>query len=153
MPDRNPVEVPPYNLVKRFRAHPVAALALWSVIAGAAMAADSVLPGPTVSVTLQAMPDIFRLWVALSMVLGGVLASAGLLGHWERADRSWKVEKAGWRIVFGAWMIMAAAAIYYNPVAIIAWGDFLTNAVIAIVRQNAVCRIEKQTLQRMELSE
>lgn len=151
MPDRNPVETGPYHLQQRFRAHPgMGVLAIWSFLAGVAMLIDSRLPGPTVSVTLSAMPDGFRLWVSTTMVLGSIAATAGLLGNWNRLDRSWRIERAGWWLVLGAWGTMGAVAVFYTPLGIVAWGDFFAFSIMAYLRQRAVAFIDRQTRQQLE---
>lgn len=151
MPDRVYLQIPPYRLWHRFLAHPGSGvLAVWSFLAGLVMLVDSQVVGLQLSTTLAVLPDVYKLWISVSLIIGGAMASAGLLLNWTRLDRSWRWERSGWWILLGAWLTLSATAAIHTPLGVIAWGDFLAFAVMAFVRQAAIARIEKRTRASME---
>lgn len=151
MPDCGYIATPPYRLRDRIYAHTGTVItAIWSFLAGISLAMDALIPGLDVSTVLRAMPDAAKLWLSLTLTIGGALASVGMLCTWKRLDYSWRVEQGGWWLILGGWATLAVVVCLYSPASFLAWGTFLTFAVVAFIRQVVVRRSERSTMQAID---
>lgn len=146
MPDRLYISRIPPKLGDRILAHPGSvAIGVWSIVAGVVLVFDSATPEFTASRSLDRLPDWPRLWIAGTLLVGGVLVCVSLLRTWTRIDLSWRLEQGGWWILNGSWLAVATVFFWSSPTSILSWGSVLLLVMAGALRCQAVRITERKT--------
>ena len=147
MPDRTyqSRHEPPW-LIDRWMAHPgMATIAVWSIIAGAALLTSALVPAIIVSQAVDQFPRWLSLALSATVGSGGILATVGLLRPLRRLDTSWIIERAGWWLAGAGWASYGVAVLAEYPSSILAWGTSLSITLAAGSRLVALHSIERET--------
>ena len=108
------------------------------------------LPGYEPSNTLERLPAILSLAMAVMLGAGGVLATLGLFWRGHVVSTGWTLEQIGWWFVAGGWGGFAYMAFVKSPFTTISWYIPAVLSLLALTRAVVVFLIERDTRPRAE---
>ena len=132
----------PPTWVDRVLVHPMeTTVIIASVSFGAAVSLSMLVPGFVPSASMDKMPLLVVILVALSLVAGGVLSLVGL--HWSgQLAKGWAIERFGWLLSFGGFSAFGATVLLFYPTSFFSWGIPLVLGLGCLLRIWSVSRIE-----------
>lgn len=108
------------------------------------------LPGYEPSRTLDRLPAILSLGMALMLGAGGIIATLGLYWKGRVVSIGWTLEQIGWLFISGGWGGFAYMAWDRSPTTTLSWYIPAVISLIALARVVVVARIERDTRPRAE---
>lgn len=137
-----PTNEPP-RWIERILSHPEVALAVLSVLQGAQIMVDPLVPGYRPSPALGEVPLALATYLALVLAIGGVLAAVGVLNGWDNRSRAWRVERSGWTLLAVGWASYGAVVINAYPGSSVAWAMAVGLVIVSLVRLLALHLMER----------
>lgn len=147
----------PPTWVDRLLVHPmettvIAASVFFGSIVALSMFVSEFVP----SASMDKMPFIVVMLVAIFLIAGGVLSLVGL--HWAGVEvtKGWAIERFGWLLSFGGFGAFAASVSWHYPNSFFSWGIPFILCLGCLLRIWSIARIERAmrlTLAAKELAE
>lgn len=137
-----PTNEPP-GWAERILSHPEVVLAMLSVVQGAQIMVDPLVPGYHPSPALGEVPLALAIYLALVLAIGGVLTTVGVLNGWDNRSRAWRVERSGWVLLGVGWGSYSAMVINAYPGSSVAWVTSVGLAIVGLVRLLALYLMER----------
>lgn len=133
----------PPTWVDRVLVHPMeTTVIVASLFFGSVVALSMLVEGFIPSASMDKMPLVVVILVAVSLVAGGVLSAIGL--HWQgEMGKGWAVERFGWLLCFFGFGAFGSTVMLFYPNSFFTWGVPLLLGLGCLLRIRSIMLIEQ----------